>query len=223
MRSERLSLSLPKERRRYFLIVCVLSILCLSQAALAQSGRRQSKNISPSPPVTVEAKTEGEAKPPTAKAAPVASLIIGGDKLATSLYIPINSLGIAIDGCIEKLGKASGLVATSGGDSMNRKDAIEKAKKQEKAYVVWLELKIESYGSDSPEFILEYSVLEPLTAKVKNFGHVYLDRAQVRNGRVGVDLPSSTSRRLPLDYLMREGGRSVADRMIDMFQGSARN
>jgi hypothetical protein len=223
MRRERLSLSLPKERRGYFPVVCVLSILCLSQVALAQSGRRQSKNISPSPPVIVEAKTEGEAKPPTAKPAPVASLIIGGDRLSTSIDIPLGSLDLVINSCIEKLEKASSLVATSGGDNMNRKDAIDKAKKQEKAYVVWLDLKVESYNSDSSGFILEYSVFEPQTAKLKTSGHVYLDRAQIRNGRVGVGLPPSASRRLSLDYLMRQGGENVADRLIDIFQVSARN
>jgi hypothetical protein len=223
MRRERLSLSLVDERRGYFLIVGVLVILCLSQAALAQSGRRQSKNISPSPPVIVEAKTEGEAQPPTAKPTPVASLIIGGDRLSTSIDIPLGSLDLVIASCIEKLEKASSLVVTSGGNNMNRKDAIDKAKKQEKAYVVWLELKVESYSSDSPGFILEYSVLEPQTAKLKTSGHVYLDRAQVRNGPVGVGLPPSASRRLSLDYLMRQGGQNVAERMIDIFLLDTRN
>jgi len=223
MRRERLSLSLPEERRGYFLIVSVLSILCLSQAALAQSGRRQSKNISPSPPVIVEAKTEGEAKPPTVKPAPVASLIIGGNRLSTSFDVPPSSLDIVIDSCIERLGKASSLVVTSGGGNMNRKEAVDKAKKQETAYLVWLELKVENYNSDSSGIILEYSVFEPQTAKVKTFGHVYLDRAQVGNGRIGVGLPPSTTRRLSLDYLMREGGRSVADRVMDIFHVGARN
>jgi hypothetical protein len=223
MRRERLSLSLPKERRGYFLIVSVLSILCFSQAALAQSGRRQSKNISPSPPVSVETKTEDAAKPPAVKPAPAASLIVGGNRLSASFDIPPGALDIAIDACIEKLGKASSLVVTSGGNNMSRKEAIDKAKKQEEAYVVWLELKVENYNSASSGIILEYSVFSPQTAKAKTFGHVYLDRAQVGNGRIGVGLPPSTTRRLSLDYLMREGGRTVADRVMDIFHVGARN
>jgi hypothetical protein len=223
MRRERLSLSLPVERRRYFLIVSVLSILCLSQPALAQSGRRQSKNISPSPPAIVEAKTEDEAKKPAVKPAPVASLIVGGNRLSSSFDIPAGSLDVAIDACIEKLGKASSLTAIGGGNNMSRKEAIDKAKKQETAHVVWLELKVENYNSSSSGIILEYSVFEPQTAKVKTFGHIYLDRAQVGNGRIGVGLPPSTTRRLSLDYMMREGGRTVADRVMDLFHVGPRN
>jgi hypothetical protein len=223
MRRERLSLSLSKQKRGYFLIVSLLSILCLSGAALGQSGRRQSKNISPSPPVVVEAKTEGEAKPPTVKPTPAASLIVGGNRLSTSFDIPSGSLDIAIDACIEKLGKTSSLVVTSGGDNMTRKEAIDKAKKEGTAHVVWLELKVENYNSNSSGIILEYSVFSPLTAKVKTYGHIYLDRAQMGNGRVGVGLPPSTTRRLSLDYMMREGGRTVADRVMDIFHVGMRN
>jgi hypothetical protein len=223
MRRERLSLLCREERRGYFLIVSVLSILCLSQSALAQSGRRQSKNISPSPPVRVETKTEDEAKKAAVKPAPVVSLIVGGNRLSASFDIPSGYLDVAIDACIEKLGKASSLTVIGGGTNLSRKEAVDKAKKQETAYVVWLELKVENYNSNSSTIILEYSIFEPQTAKVKTFGHVYPDRAQVGNGRIGVGLPPSTTRKLSLDYLMREGGRSVADRVMDTFHVGARN
>jgi hypothetical protein len=223
MRRESLSLSLMKERHGYFLIVSVLSILCLSQGALAQSGRRQSKNISPSPPASVEAKPEVEIKKPSVKPAPVASFIVGGNRLSDTFNIPVGYLSIAIDACIERLGKASSLSVTGGGDNMSRKEAIDKAKKQETAYVVWLELKVEDNGSASSSIILEYSVFSPQTGKAKTSGHIYLDRAQLNNGRIGVGLPPSSTRRLSLDYLVREGGRSVADRVMDTFHVAARN
>jgi hypothetical protein len=223
MRYERLSLSLPKEKRGYFLIVSILSILCFSEIALAQSGRRQSKNISPSPPISVEAKAEGEAKTPTAKPAPAASLVIGGNSLSSSFDIPSGALDIAMYACIERLEKASSLTVTSGGNNMSRKEAIDKAKKLETPYVVLLELRVENYNSSSSSIILEYSVFSPQTAKVKTFGHVYLDRAQLSNGRVGVGLPPSSTRRLSLDYLLREGGRNVANRVMEAFHVTARN
>jgi hypothetical protein len=223
MRLERLSLSLLEKRRGYFLIVCVLSILWLSPAAFAQSGRRQSKNISPSPPVVVaEPKTEGEVKPPAAKPAPVAALIVGGDRDRASFDIPSSYLDIAIDACIERLGKAASL-SVIGGGSMSRKEAIDKAKKQEEAYVVWLAMSVENVNSASAGIVLEYTVFIPQTAKVKTFGHVYLDRAQAGTGNVGIGLPPSSSRRLPLEYLLKQGGRDVADRVMDMFHVRARN
>jgi hypothetical protein len=222
MRHERLSLAVSEEKRVRLLIVCVLSILCLSQAAHAQSGRRQSKNISPSPPVVVEPKTETEVKPPAAKPAPVASLIVGGDRDRASFDIPSGYLDVAVDACIERLGKAASLSVVGGG-SMNRKEAIDKAKKQEDAYVVLLEMSVENVNSASAGIILSYTVLTPQTAKVKKFGHVYLDRAQLGTGNVGVGLPPSTSRRLPPEYLLKQGGRDVADRVMDIFHVTARN
>lgn len=221
MRHERLSLAVSEEKRVRLLIVCLLSILCFSQVALAQSGRRQSKNISPSPPVIVEPKTETEAKPPAAKP-PVASLIVGGDRDRPSFDIPSAYLDIAIDACIERLGKAKSL-SVIGGGSMSRKEAIDKAKKQEDAYVVWLEMSVENVNSASPGIGLAYTVFIPQTGKVKTFGNVYLDRAQVGTGNVGIGLPPSSSRRLPLEYLLKEGGRNVADRVMDIFHVTARN
>jgi hypothetical protein len=106
---------------------------------------------------------------------------------------------------------------------MNRREAIEKAKKEEEAYVVWLELSVDDVNSASVGLILNYTVFTPQNAKVKTFGHVYLDRAQVGKGNVGVGLPPSVSKRLPLEYMLKEGGRDVADRVMDIFHVTARN
>lgn len=220
MRLVRLSLWLSKERRGYFLILCLLSILCLSQASFAQSGRRQSKNTSPSPPVVVEPKTDGETKPPAEKPAPVASLIVGGDRNSASFDIPSSYLDIAIDSCIERLGKSASLSVVGGG-AMSRKEAIDKAKKGEEAYVVWLEMSLDNVNSASVGLILNYTVFTPQTGKVKTFGHVYLDRAQVGTGNVGIGLPPAASRRLPLEYTLKQGGRDVADRVMDTFHVTA--
>src|SRR4051794_18698119 len=103
MRDERLSSAVSGEKRVSLLIFCVISILCLLRAdAFAQSGRRQSKNTSPSPPVVAEPKTED--KPPAAKPALAASLIVGGDRNSASFDIPSSYLDIAINSCIERLG-----------------------------------------------------------------------------------------------------------------------
>ena len=203
MRDERLSLAFLKERRRYLLIVCALSILCLSEAALAQSGRRV-KRVSTAPtPVITEAKTEPTPTPSTVKAATVASFIVGGDRSSTSFDVPSGYLETAVHACIDRLGKALGITASAGGN-MSRKDAIDKAKKQSDAHVVWIEFKADYNGTSQTTFVLEYSVFTPQTAKVKSFGRVYLDHARVGSGKVGVGIPPSISRRLPLDYQMKE-------------------
>ena len=101
---------------------------------------------------------------------------------------------------------------------MSRKDAIDKAKKQNDSHVVWIEFKAENYGRSQTTYVLEYSVFTPETAKVKTFGRVYLDQARVGTGKVGVGIPPSIGRRLPLDYQMKEGGRSIADRIMSSFR-----
>jgi hypothetical protein len=216
MRDERLSLAFSEERRRHLLIVCALSILCLSQAAVAQSGRRQVKRESTSPPVSTEVKAEPTPTPATVKAETVASFIVGGDRLSTAFDVPSGYLDTAVYSCIDRLGKSRGITASAGGN-MSRKDAIDKAKKQSDAHVVWLEFKADNDGPGRTIFVLEYSVFTPQTAKVKTFGRVYLDQARVGNGKVGVGIPPSISRRLPLDYQMKEGGRSIADRIMSSF------
>lgn len=105
---------------------------------------------------------------------------------------------------------------------MSRKEAIDKAKKQNVAHVVWLELRVEDSGASQPVITIQYTIFMPETGKVKTSGHVYLDRSQVSSGRVGVGLPPSVTRSMPLDYLMKEGGRSVADRVMDEFHVSAK-
>lgn len=222
MRFEILRRTRREEKRRYLLLVCALSLLCFSQAALAQSGRRQSKSVSTTPPPATETKTEDEAKPPGVKPPPVATLTVGGDSMSSSFDIPTGYLDIAINACIDRLEKSAGLEVSSAGSNLSRKDAIEKAKKQNVAHVVWLEIKIEDSGVSQPVMTIQYTVFTPETGKVKTFGRVFLDRSQVSRGPVGVGIPPSVTRRMPLDYLMREGGRQVADRVMDAFHVTAK-
>jgi hypothetical protein len=221
MRHKSLCSALSEKKRGHLLIACALTLLCLSQAAIAQSGRRQIKRDAAPPIIAPEIKTEEVAKPPKAKASPIASLIVGGDTLSSTFDVPSGYLDIAINSCIERLSKASSLMVKSAGSSMRRKEAIDKAKKQEEAYVVWVDLKSEMGGASQTGLILEYSIFSPQTAKVKDSGHIYLDRA--RNSRVGVGLPQSIGRKLPLDYLMKEGGRELANRVMNIFHVSARD
>lgn len=216
MRDKSLSLAFLKDRRRYLLIVCALSILCLSQTVLAQSGRRIKRESTAPTPVITEAKAEPTPTPSTVKVATVASFIVGGDSLSTSFDVPSGYLETAIHACIDRLEKAQGVTASAGGN-MSRKDAIDKAKKQTDAHVVLIEFKADYNGTSQTTFVLEYSVFTPQTAKVKSFGRVYLDHARVGAGKVGVGLPPSIGRRLPLDYQMKEGGRGIAERLISSF------
>lgn len=193
------------------LIVCAVSILCLSQAAPAQSGRRQRKNISAPTPVITENKTEKEAVPktPANKPAPIATVIVGGDRFDASIYSIASYVDVAVRACVDRLRKTSGLEAVAGG-GMSRGVAIGRAKKESAARVLWLEVRVEDGGSDSVS--ISYIVFMPQTAKILTSGRVYLGSRSVGRGGVGIGVPS-ISGRLPLEYQMKEAGENVADRV----------
>jgi hypothetical protein len=213
---ERFIRALLEKKHRCLLIVCALLILCLSQSTLAQSGRRQSKNPSPTPPVTVEPKTENEAKPPAVKPAPVATIIVSGDRLGSSLYIPSGYVDVAIRSCVDRLEESASLAVTVGGN-MTRKESIDRAKKEKDSHVLWLEVKMEEYGTN--EVSIGYAVFAPQTGKSMTSGRVYLGSKGLGSGGVRVGVPS-TSRRMSLEYQMREAGRDVAERVMSKFQAN---
>lgn len=210
MQRERLNTIGSEKKRRWLLIVCALSLLCLSQSALAQSGRRQNKNVSPPPPpVAPEPKTETEVKPPVVKPDTSATIIVGGDKFGSSIYILSAYVDAAMVACMDRLRKSAGLEVTGGGN-MSRKEAMDRAKKEQEAHVLWLEVRVEEDGTGDAS--VAYTLFAPQTAKNTASGRVYLGTQRVGGGTIGVGVPSS--RRLPLEYQLRDAGRTVADRVI---------
>ena len=193
------------------LIVCAVSILCLSEAALGQSGRRQSRNPSAPTPVVIENKTGDEAKPkpPANKPATGANVVVGGDRFGTSLYILPGYVDVAVESCVDSLRRSTGLEVVAGGN-MTRRVAIDRAKKEKDAHVLWLEVKVEDDGSDG--ISIGYTVFTAQTAKVMTSGRVYLGSRRVGTGGVGIGVPSITGR-LPLEYQLKEAGAGVADRV----------
>ena len=210
-----------EKKRGRLLMVCVVSILCLSEAALGQSGRRQSRNPSTPATVVTENKTadEPQPSPPAQKSAPAATFIVGGDRLGTSLYVLPGYVQVAAASCVDRLRKYAGLEAIAGGN-MTRRAAIDRAKKEKDAHVVWLEIKAGENGSrggtGSDEISIAYTVFTPQTAKVLTSGRVYLGSRRAGVGGVGIGVPS-ISGRFPLEYQLKEAGENVADRVKNKF------
>ncbi|HVF88768.1 MAG TPA: hypothetical protein VNH22_01800 [Blastocatellia bacterium] len=211
MRHESPARPFSREKRARLLMICALSILCLSQSLLAQSGRRPIKKDPPPPPAPAE--TRPEPAPPAEKPAPAAYLIVGADRLGSSMYILPGYVDEAVDACVKRLKKSPSL-DTRGGGTMTRKDAIDRARKEKDAYVVWLEVNVEQNGAEGVS--IGYTIFKPETAQVKTSGRVYLSGSRMGRGGVGVGVPS-VNRRLPPEYLMREGGQDVADRVMGNF------
>lgn len=206
--------------RGFLLTVCAVALLCLSQSALAQSGRRQKTVSSPSPPADTTTKDkEGEAKPRAEKPAPLATVIVGGDRFSNSMTVGPTYIDEAVESCTEDLNRSGGLEARGGGN-MTRKEAVDRAKKETEVYVLWLEMRIE--GNRADDVTVSYILLRPQTAKIMASGNVYLATRRVGRGPVGVGVPGIGGR-MPLQYLMREAGREVAGRIADKIHATARD
>ena len=213
MKSERQVAGLYRQKRGRIMLICALSILCLSQSMLAQSGRRPPKRESP-PPAPAETRPEPPTESPAEKPGPAASLIVGGDRFGSSLDIPSVYADNAVDACLSRLKKSPSLNVRPGGN-MTRGDAINIAKKEKDAHVVWLEIRADNNRAEG--ISIGYTVFRPQTAQVKTSGRVYLDNRSSGIGRIGIPLPGG-NRRLPLEYQMSEGGKNVADRLMKNFE-----
>src|SRR5215213_1465372 len=115
MRHEGPGRPLSQEKRGRLLIICAVSILCLSQSLSAPSGRRPIKKDSPPPPAPAETRPEPEPAPPAEKPAPAAYLIVGADRLASSMYILPGYVDEAVDACVKRLKKSPSLDTRGGG------------------------------------------------------------------------------------------------------------
>jgi len=217
---ERLLQSLSEKRFKALLIVCFSMILSFSEAASAQSGRKNKNASSPQPPVAVEPKTDAPANPPPKKAAPLATIIVGGDKNGSTLYTLAYYVEDAMAGCMDRI-KESSRLETIGGGNMTRKDAIDRAKRETASYVLWLEVRTERDPAQT-NLTITYYVFTPQTAKIFTSGHVYVGDTTASTGPVGVGVPSVT-KRMPIDYQVKEAGREIADRVVSKFLVVKRN
>lgn len=223
MKRERLIPALPVKRHNYLLIICAAAILCFSQAAPAQSGRRQNKSAAPAqtpvaaepainPPVSSQT-IQPQAVPHPGQ---ISSLIVAGHLLHDSNYFRTSGFGASLKICMDRLKnhpRPAMLEVTKGG-WMNFNEAKERAKKETNTYVLWIEFvtKDDSYGDVLLEYI-EYALLAPESVKMLTSGRIYPGR----NSRVisgGLPPIRSTSSHLPVEYLMKEGAKEVAERLI---------
>lgn len=214
--------SRPSGKRVWFTLACALMILCLTPSALAQSGRRVPKGTAaPAPAPTPSADAQADAKAaaaPAQKPAAALTLLVGGDRLSASFDTLPGYMDIVLNACIQRLEKVQSIAVNAGGSHMTRGEAVDAAKRQKESHVVWLEMKIERNSSVQTDVVVEFYVFKPETAKIEGSGRIYLDGSRRVGGVVGVGVPSVT-RRLPLDYLAKEAGREIAERVLNLFRG----
>jgi acyl-CoA reductase-like NAD-dependent aldehyde dehydrogenase len=199
------------------LIVCAVATLCFSQAALAQSGRRQKSGVASTtaPPVTTESAPAVD--PSTAKPlVPISSVIVVGDLTQSGYGSYSNSVDQAVEACVKRL-KEQPLIAATGSGSLKRAAAMERAKKETEAYVLWLEIKAQRNDlGEKTIYCINYYVFMPQTAKILTEGRVFPGQ---QNGRLGgsvLRLPTGNKAPNWSDQL-EEGGQQIADRVRTTF------
>ena len=202
----------PNSRVLYS-IVCATLLLSCALAVVAQSGRRVRKSVPANIPTP-------EATPtpiiPSAKPKPAFTFIVGIDKYGDFSRISLNAYSGVLRSCAERLDDSLSVKAEISTRDLSRADAVRKAKEEKEAYVVWLQLRPNTFTGqtgvyDDPYNVyVQYSVFAPTTAKQVTSGNTYPEA--YRNKRVRV--PTSTTNG---DYYLNQAARGAAERILDHF------
>lgn len=209
------------KRRRCLLIVSLVATICCAHATLAQSGRPK-KSSAPAPaPAPTPTSLSAEQKTPEAVAirppVRIKSVVVNGMTIIPEGYYRSNDVAITVEECIETLKERPVLVVIRGG-MRDRKEAMNRARLEKDAYVLWLEINMKDRLMESPTVaFIDYFLFQPQTAAVVTKGRV--DPANIIQtddsgtrlpGRIN-KAPSTTTGKL------RRGAREIANRVRRWF------
>lgn len=207
----------------YFSLVRFLAIsfaascfLFCALTVMAQSGRRVHKPAPVSAP-TPEAKPS-ENKPPEKEKAAI-SFVVGVDRYFGFSNIPLGYYDTIARGCAERLDQAPGAKADVAPREMSRSDAVLRAKAEKEAFVVWLQLKAETFRGDASrvdnlsQLYIEYEVFAPKTAKRLTWGHTY--QQGYRRGGVIVSPGTGSNNPTAVQYLLKQAAAEAAERILN--------
>ena len=178
----------------------------------AQSGRRVRKP-EPAPVPTPEATP---APTPAEKAKPAFTFIVGLDKYGDFSRVSLNDYSGVLRSCAQRLNESRAVEADTESRDMSRAAAIQKAKGEKEAYVVWLQLRSNTTSArtgtqDDPNNVyIEYAVFAPITGKQETSGNSYPDAYR----RTPVRIPTSPT---VGDYYLNQAARGAAERILDHF------
>ena len=205
----------PRPGRRS--LFAVAALFAFATVIAAQSGRRSPAKPSPPPPSTPSESTSTNPIESAAKKAPEIQLLVGIDDPSPLSSVPRYFADTVLDGCVQRLGQPAGVKVTAGPRTLTRGDAVKAAKAETARYVVWLQLGNSSSDAgrqasgSSDEYYVNFMLLEPGTAKVKQSGRVIAGGR--RAGNVGVGVPASRSM-LYLEQVIKDAARQAAERIL---------
>lgn len=205
---------------RVFIVGLAGALLLSASITAAQSGRRGTKpppisNPTPEPTPTSSKQAKNDR--------PELTLIVGIDKNSSFSGTATFYYDTVLRACVERLDDVRTVKVDVTQREMGRGDAVRRAKSEQEAYVVWLQLLPDTTGvnnrslSNNEEFYIEYWIYTPKTAELKGSGRTYA-RAYARKGGVVVGPPTG-GRTSPMytEYLLKEAARDAAEEILKRF------
>ena len=184
------------------LAFCALSVQ-------AQSGRRQ---VKPPPVAPVPTPTPEATPVPKKEVKNDLVFFVGADQDSSYASLPLWYYTTVLQGCASRLRAGSSADVEVSDRDVNRSDAIKKAKSETNAYVVWLNLSVDSMARSYDDLTLEFIVYAPETAKVLTSGRSYLTGR--RAGAVVVDPNPGRTSGLYREELLKRAGQEAGDRIV---------
>lgn len=204
-------------KRNFRLLIASAIVFAAIAAASGQSGRRATPGSTPTVAPSISGPKTVETKPTPQ---PKVQLLVGINSRTVFTSMPYYIYDTVLDNCLRRLGEAEIVFPISGGNAMNRSDAIKAAKQETVRYVVLLEVGSEFADSGrqarngQDELYVSYTIFEPQTAKVKRSGRTH--QLIYQTGRGGVSLPSRNGA-IYSEYALKQAARETADRILDAF------
>jgi hypothetical protein len=183
----------------------------------AQSGRKVRKST-PAPVSDPEPTPTPTPTPSSVKSKPRLMFLVGLDRYDSFANIPLYAYESVLRNLTDRLSDAPSVRVGGAQSDMGRSDAIQKAKAETEAYVVWIQIRDDSMNRDSrssgnlDNIVIEYSVLAPTTAKQTTSGRTYTQSQRNR----GILNPRTSS--IYGDRYLNQAAQEAADRILAHFQ-----
>lgn len=192
-------------------LVVITAITLLSVVtAGAQSGRKTRR---PEPP-PIAAPTPGNTSQQVTKPTkPSLTFIVGLERTIVHGAIAVASTTAALNAMVDRLEDHPSVKVARVDGHMSRSDAIRRAKAEEEAYVIFMELDMDGMaGAAGGQLRLSYWVYSPVTAKLKKSGQTY---PQMYRNRSVILNPRTSG--IYGDYQVQEAARDAAERILRAF------
>jgi len=208
-------------RKPQFLLLISIALLTWA-VAQAQSGRRSTGGTSTTTAgTTATAPTGAKAAEKKPAAESRLQLLVGINRAEAFTITPYYVYDTVLADCIKHLGDAETVFVNSGGFSMNRSAAVKAAREETVRWVVSLEVKSlfaesgQKIKPEQDELFVEYTVVEPVTGKIKHSGrtqrHIY------QNGRGGNSLPTTKGGPNYSEYSIKQAAVEAAEKILAGF------